>query len=238
MIEGPPKSSGCETDLGPAQEPEKDLYLDSPVNTTLRLNLDTSNMKKGGFKLAAFGTTTSAIPNFGGATNICAKRSFYEKETVREVQGRLTKKIIDLPHDGRVQFRNLMMEVSCSVWARALLQLVYDFIDGNKEYGTLPFKIPHFRFVECALAVEQTAAGNDAAVFLVEQVIRESEQGLFRKYLNNVSPVPFAMETKVDKERAEFLAFSQHVQYWKTKRLVFVSDYQGKQIIHHWHNPH
>jgi hypothetical protein len=27
-----------------------------------------------------------------------------------------------------------------------------------------------------------------------------------------------------------FLAFSQHVQYWKTKKQVFVSDYQGTQL--------
>jgi hypothetical protein len=37
-----------------------------------------------------------------------------------------------------------------------------------------------------------------------------------------------AMDTKKDEERANFLAFSQHVQYWKTKKQVFVSDYQGK----------
>ena len=37
------------------------------------------------------------------------------------------------------------------------------------------------------------------------------------------------MKTRKDEERAKFLAFSQHVQYWKTKKQVFVSDYQGKQ---------
>ena len=49
------------------------------------------------------------------------------------------------------------------------------------------------------------------------------------KYLNNVSPEPLVMATKEDEEQAKFLAFSQHVQYWKTKKHMFVSEYQGKQ---------
>lgn len=65
-------------------------------------------------------------------------------------------------------------------------------------------------------------------VFLIEEVIREDEQGPFRKYLNNVSPVPLPMSCDEDVERAMFLSFSQHVQYWKTKKQAFVSDYQGK----------
>jgi hypothetical protein len=39
------------------------------------------------------------------------------------------------------------------------------------------------------------------AVFLVEEVIAEEKQGLFRKYLNNVSPVPLMTTCKEDEER-------------------------------------
>jgi hypothetical protein len=67
------------------------------------------------------------------------------------------------------------------------------------------------------------------ATFLLEEVIDANMEGPFRKYLNNVSPEPLLMATKEDKEQAKFLAFSQHVQYWKTKKQAFVSDYQGKQ---------
>ena len=67
-------------------------------------------------------------------------------------------------------------------------------------------------------------------VFLIEEVIRGDEQGPFRKYLNNVSPVPLPISCGDDDERAKFLSFSQHVQYWKTKKQAFVSDYQGKQF--------
>ena len=66
------------------------------------------------------------------------------------------------------------------------------------------------------------------AVFLVEEVIAEDQQGSFRKYLNNVSPVPQVMSRKEDEDRASFLAFTQHVQYWRTKKQAFVSDYQGQ----------
>ncbi|GLB40066.1 putative alpha-kinase family protein [Lyophyllum shimeji] len=67
--------------------------------------------------------------------------------------------------------------------------------------------------------------------FLLEEVIDTSTEGPFRKYLNNTSPVPLAMETKADEERAKFLAFTQHVQYWKTKKQAFVSDYQGGRSL-------
>ena len=75
-------------------------------------------------------------------------------------------------------------------------------------------------------------AGNQKdVVFLVEEVIKGDQQGPFRKCLNNVSPVPLAMNCNKDNIQAKFLAFTQHVQYWKTKKQVFVSDYQGKQCI-------
>ena len=39
------------------------------------------------------------------------------------------------------------------------------------------------------------------------------------------------METKADEQWAKFLAFNQHVQYWKMKKQAFVSDYQSMQSI-------
>ena len=98
--------------------------------------------------------------------------------------------------------------------------------------GEPPFQIPQFRFVESALTMEVSpddSAKQKAAraIFLVEEVITEDQQGPFRKYLNDVSPVPLMMSRKEDKDRVSFLAFTQHVQYWKTKK-AFVSDYQGK----------
>ncbi|KIL56955.1 hypothetical protein M378DRAFT_88544, partial [Amanita muscaria Koide BX008] len=119
-------------------------------------------------------------------------------------------------------------------WARSLLNLVYDFIaeETKHSFGRIPFHIPQFRFIDSALAMEPHDSGTRGRrwknVFLIEEVIRGDEEGPFRKYLNNVSPVPLPMSCKEDDERATFLSFSQHVQYWKTKKQAFVSDYQGK----------
>jgi hypothetical protein len=162
--------------------------------------------------------------------DICAKRSYHTEERVIEKNGAYMMKTLDIPFEGRKQFQNLTMEIACTVWAQALLDLVYTFVS---QEGQPPFNIPKFRFVESALAMESSLdeGKQKNAVFLVEEVIAEENQGRFRKYLNNVSPVPLMMTCKEDEDRAMFLAFSQHVQYWKTKKQVFVSDYQGAQKL-------
>ena len=214
------------------------LYLGKPTPSTLQLDLNASNLKKGGFKLAAFGTSMPGVLKEGADSEaICAKRTYNAVEKVVEVNGMLKKKSINVPHEGEKQFQNLAMEVSCLVWAQALLDIVYDFIkedsDSNstKNLPFLPFPIPQFRFVKAAIAIEQSSSAVTSVkktTFLLEEVVDSSTEGPFRKFLNNVSPEPLVMKTKEDEERAKFLAFSQHVQYWKTKNKVFVSDYQGK----------
>lgn len=201
--------------------------------STLQLDLAPSNMKKGGFKLAAFGMSMPAVFKAVDTEAVCAKRTYNAVERVVSVGGSLMRKVVNVPHEGEKQFQHLTMEVSCLVWAQSLLDIVYDFI--NKEGENLmrpPFRIPQLRFVKAAIAIEQSSSASvKKATFLLEEVIDANMEGPFRKYLNNVSPEPLAMETKEDEERANFLAFSQHVQYWKTKKQVFVSDYQGKQSI-------
>ena len=56
---------------------------------------------------------------------------------------------------------------------------LYDFITEETGYlGKPSFQIPHFRFVESALAIE-VSPDQKAAVFLVEEVIAEDQQGPF-----------------------------------------------------------
>jgi hypothetical protein len=89
-----------------------------------------------------------------------------------------------------------------------------------------------FRFIKAAIAIEQSSSTPaKKTTFLLEEIVDSKMEGPFRKFPNNVSPEPLVMKTKEDEERANFLAFSQHVQYWKMKKQVFVSDYQGKQLI-------
>ena len=74
-------------------------------------------------------------------------------------------------------------------------------------------------FVEASLAIEHvTSKFDEVKAFLLEEVIG-GDKGHFRKYLNNVSAAPISFTNKDNKEQAEFLTFSQHVQYFKTKKI-------------------
>jgi hypothetical protein len=220
------------------QELEKSFYLSHPVSTMLQLDLSTSKTKKGSFKLAAFGTSTMCLFKSTTTMEICAKQTFYAVERVTTDNNRsLVTKSVDTLHDSPKQFQNLSMEIACAVWARSLLNLIYDFIDNEtKHFGQNPFHIPQFHFVNLALGMEphdsDTHGRHWKNVFLIEEVIHEDEQGPFQKYLNNMSPVPLLMSCDEDVERVMFLSFSQHIQYWKTKKQAFVSDYQGKPYEH------
>jgi hypothetical protein len=214
------------------QKLEKVFYLEKvPLSTTLQLDLSPSNVKKGGFKIAAFGTSTTRLFKSGTGMDVCAKQTYHVVERVTEMNGSLVTKSMNVPHDSRKQFQGLAMEVACVVWAQALLNIVYEFVAKETEnLGQPPFQVPKFRFVEMALAMERALddGRQKNAVFLVEEVIAEDQEGQFRKYLNNVSPIPLPMTSHEDNNRGKFLAFTQHVQYWKTRKQVFVSDYQGK----------
>ena len=52
---------------------------------------------------------------------------------------------------------------------------------------------------------DNSRAGQKKAVFLVEEVIADDQEGPFRKYLNNVSPVPLSTNCKEDGDRGKFL---------------------------------
>jgi hypothetical protein len=98
---------------------EKNFYLGKPMTSTLQLDLIISNIKKGSFKLAAFGTSMPAVFKDRRTEAICAKHTYNAVERVVEVDGSLTTKTVNIPHEGEMQFQHLTMEVSCLVWAQA-----------------------------------------------------------------------------------------------------------------------
>ncbi|KAF8059518.1 hypothetical protein FPV67DRAFT_1564953 [Lyophyllum atratum] len=206
-------------------------YLGPPGEATLQLELSSKKQKKGGFKLSSFGTASR--PLFGQSRDVCAKQTYYEKSGSVRSKGKEIQVTQNIPHDGRTQAQNLTMEIACLAWARVLLDLVYAFVEkGIQAKGKPPpFYIPQLRFVDAALAVEHADSAKESQVFLLEEVIGGEREGAFRKYMNNVSPVPLPLSDKEDQERALFLAFSQHVQYFKTRKLVFVSDYQVPLVL-------
>jgi hypothetical protein len=104
------------------------------------------------------------------------------------------------------------------------MELVYDFITSfTMEHGSPPFSIPMMRFVRSALAI----ADETYDTYLLEEVIDDSSNGNFIKYIGNGSVQPLDFLEGEEVHRGEFLSFCQHMQYVKTKSLAFVADFQG-----------
>lgn len=120
------------------------------------------------------------------------------------------------------------MELRCLGWGHVLLLIVYDFVRRfiRDRGAEPPFVIPAVSFVKAALAMRPGSQSAEQDLYLLEQYIGPS-QGRFRKYINNRAAIPTEFDNAEDNNRAEFLAFTQHYQYFKTHKMVFVSDYQG-----------
>jgi hypothetical protein len=114
--------------------------------------------------------------------------------------------------------------------------LIATFITHN---SAPPFEIPQMRFVRAALAI---LANETHDTYMIEEIIDDAAEGQFVKYIGNSSAKPLKNLTGDEAYRAQFLAFSQHVQYIKTKGLAFIADYQGTlsprsryaRTTHHW----
>ena len=151
---------------------------------------------------------------------VCAKQ-LYEK---RERDGAI-KRV-----GGRYELSAFVEECNRVRWASILLDLTYQFIEREIERGGRPdFAIPKLRYTRAMIAIVLDDSKEKA--FFVEEWI-ETDEGdrQFQKYVNNrhaTSCVPIGAPPKVH-YLAEFLLFSQHVQWEKTKMMVFVSDYQGE----------
>lgn len=212
--------------------PESNLYQ-------LHISRDQEHQKHGGFKVASpahlDSTSTLSMKNLpkGLHKSLYAKQVFYRTKAAKSLP---TSTSAITRYLGPSAVARIEMELKCILWAQALLQLSYDYIktfdDDNGPPPPHLMNPPKFRFVHAALAVEQGKSSRDARAFLLEEEINEATEGKFRKYFNNTSPVPchFSENTNANILRADFLAFTQHLQFWKTGKLVFVADYQGTPI--------
>ncbi|KIK73216.1 hypothetical protein PAXRUDRAFT_179000 [Paxillus rubicundulus Ve08.2h10] len=136
--------------------------------------------------------------------------------------------------------KKLFVEANVLFWAKSLLQLTYTFIDHciASSSTPLPFSIPRVRFVEAGLALSfaqgvskvMTKAGSAWAVFLLEELIRGSDEA-FMKFIHNMDSNPLLQHDNYSHDLSLFFAFTQHVQYVKTGGLAFISDYQGSTEV-------
>ncbi|KAL4067086.1 hypothetical protein V8B97DRAFT_1919298 [Scleroderma yunnanense] len=141
--------------------------------------------------------------------------------------------------------KQLYTEANALYWAKSLLQMTYEFVDTAVKAAQAPppFQIPCLHFVDAGLllayephvATVATAkppkpGGTVSTMFLAEELIPASE-GDFMKYIHNSDATPCDLfDTKADKI-AQFLSFTQHVQYSKTGGQVYISDYQGSGLL-------
>ncbi len=190
-------------------------YLGDEQIQDLVLDMSQENLKSGGFKLAMNGKVQT--PMFKGHDKlVCAKQVYYIQDKKK------------LPWDSRKQIVKLMEELKCNVWARALLSMSYAYIDRfiaeKKNSDPVPV-IPSLRFVHCGLAVEQ--GGRQDAYLLEELIDIHKDKGGYKKYINNDSPDPLPYFQQDDLKVSDFVSSTQHMQYWLTGKLAFVTDYQG-----------
>ena len=177
----------------------------------------------GNFKIASVGYTSVSVFD-SVSTQVCVKQGFYigPNSSSRKI------------YDGPRQAEMLTMELNCIGWASGLMTCVYDFMkESEADVGLPPFNVPHMQYVQCGLAISkpkgQACPGHSA--YLIEEYIETNKtggKGWFIKYLNNSSARPRQFEDPRQTLRAKFLSFAQHVQFWKTDGLAFVSDFQGK----------
>ncbi|KAI6032478.1 hypothetical protein EDC04DRAFT_2571972, partial [Pisolithus marmoratus] len=116
----------------------------------------------------------------------------------------------------------LHCEANTLYWAKALLMMTYDFIDGAiaSANSPPPFEIPCLHFIEAGLALAHSQ--------LMKGPTKPKLSGTICSYIHNMDCRPSMSVDMHGYDIAEFLAFTQHIQYSKTGGLVFISDYQGK----------
>jgi hypothetical protein len=137
--------------------------------------------------------------------------------------------------DKQAALVSLTTEATCLKFAHSLLQMGYAFINRElKSLGAPPFTIPQLHFVSFGIFVSSLGSPEgESGVYLVEEYIDELETGVFQKFINNDKVIPLLKESDSDKDTAEFLAFMQHVQWLKTAKLAFTSDFQGVSFTEH-----
>jgi len=208
------------------------------------LTIDTSSdgiIGIGGFKTANKGQLTLTLPlslGLGSKTlqNVVVKRPFHR---VQPPGTPASSTDFRIGHFALIdEMPKLFREVNVLYWAKALLGLVYNFIDHAvaSASDTPPFNIPCVCFVEAGLALSffpgggkpSSKTGMTRAVFLLEEVIDCGDDNHdFTKFIHNMDPNPLLDADDYGYNFTLFLAFTQHVQYVKTGGLAFISDYQG-----------
>ncbi|KAJ7650765.1 hypothetical protein FB45DRAFT_1050655 [Roridomyces roridus] len=131
------------------------------------------------------------------------------------------------------EYRSILMEANVFQWSSTLHAHTDSFVSRQVvTCGRPTFPLPEIRFVSAGVAVVHSAGGfgqrKVVRSFLVEELIPDHELG-FTKFICNSSAVPLVtvLSDPNTADVAEYLAFTQHVQYSKTGGMAYLSDLQG-----------
>ncbi|KAF8989827.1 hypothetical protein BDQ17DRAFT_1256491 [Cyathus striatus] len=126
-----------------------------------------------------------------------------------------------------------LVEANVIYWVTSLLYHSYAFIAQIiSTKGNLPFDIPKIHFINAGLGIAQESiavkagvkAGTVHKAYLLEEFIDKSN-GEFIKFINNGSAVPLLEKDEPLYQIAEFISFTQHIQYENTGALIMTSPY-------------
>jgi len=210
----------------------------------IRLDLSTNAIiGVGAFKTAQLAQLTLSPLRCSGIGssanhNIVLKRPYVDDNYVKPSQPPFTRYV--LKDESNLLYR----EANVLYWAKALLKMTYEFIDCAVEDADAPppFEVPRLRFVDAGLMLAYSVvtvvdadgtgqpakpSGTVSMMYLAEEFIPISSGEDFVKYIHNGDAIPCDLFDPKADEIAEFLAFTQHVQYIKTSGQVYISDYQG-----------
>ena len=129
---------------------------------------------------------------------------------------------------GQHELQAFAVESNCLIWASFLLDLTYRFVDREvRSKGQPERPIPTLRFTRGLIAIVQNTSVEKA--FIVEEMIDLGSAHPFTKYLDNRFPISRIPQSAPSDTQniADFLIFAQHVQWEKTQRSAFISDFQG-----------
>lgn len=172
---------------------------------------------------------------------VVAKR-FYIANDVPKVQtGAVPKEAKITRYSVEDERRKVEAEANLLYWADSLMSLANSWVQAQiaqrANNGDLcPLTIPQLRFVRGGVALVQGGYQTPElgklfyqpnAAYLIEEII-PSELGHFTKYVHNIDATPQLPSFGGPAyEIVEFLCFVQHLQYWKTEAMVYISDFQG-----------
>jgi hypothetical protein len=74
-------------------------------------------------------------------------------------------------------------------------------------------------------SIKSPTAVNVHTPYLAEELIPSDQP--FVKYIHNGDPTPLPEKDEPGYDLAQFLAFTQHIQYIKTGGLAYIADYQN-----------